>query len=144
MWVGTVGVKGQTKGTLFRAVQIGVFSHIPICFSKTFPGTSLAGLLWRFVGWYCGWTKSCTTLTVLDTLFVGIYRGIESFQGFLGGAKWISSIHSMVGKPNFSEVSAWMSLQSKNASSATPGAPWKPRACSKESASTPKPPAAAA
>ena len=26
--------------------------------------------------------------------FVGIYRGIESFQGFLGGAKWISSIHS--------------------------------------------------
>ena len=26
-------------------------------------------------------------------LFVGSYRGIESFQGFLGGAKRISSIH---------------------------------------------------
>ena len=25
---------------------------------------------------------------------LGIYKGIESFQGFLGGAKWISSIHS--------------------------------------------------
>ena len=27
-------------------------------------------------------------------LFVGIYMGIDSFQGFLGGAKWISSIHN--------------------------------------------------
>ena len=32
----------------------------------------------------------------LKPFFVGIYREIESFQGFLGGAKWIS-IHSMVG-----------------------------------------------
>ena len=27
-------------------------------------------------------------------MFVGIYRGIDSFQSFSGGAKWISSIHS--------------------------------------------------
>ena len=27
--------------------------------------------------------------------FVGIYRGIDSFQGFLVGAKWISSTHSI-------------------------------------------------
>ena len=25
---------------------------------------------------------------------VGVYRGIASFQGFLGGARWIASIHS--------------------------------------------------
>ena len=29
-----------------------------------------------------------------NSLFVGIYRGIIRNQGFLGGAKWISSIHS--------------------------------------------------
>ena len=28
-------------------------------------------------------------------MLVGIYRVIESFQDFLGGAKWISSVHSM-------------------------------------------------
>ena len=27
-------------------------------------------------------------------LFIGIYRGLNTFQGFLGGVKWISSIHS--------------------------------------------------
>ena len=30
----------------------------------------------------------------LKPLLVGIYRGIGSFQGVLGGAKWILSIHS--------------------------------------------------
>ena len=29
----------------------------------------------------------------LKPLLVGICRGIESFQGLLGGAKWISSVH---------------------------------------------------
>ena len=35
--------------------------------------------------------------TMPETItFVGIYAGsIESFQAFLGGAKWISSIHCM-------------------------------------------------
>ena len=34
--------------------------------------------------------------TMVETIkFVGIYRAIESFLGFLGGAKWISSTHSM-------------------------------------------------
>ena len=28
-------------------------------------------------------------------MFVGIYRGIGSFPGFSGGAKWISSIHNI-------------------------------------------------
>ena len=40
---------------------------------------------------YCGWMKSCTKLKLwLKPWFVGIYRGIESFQGFFGGAKWTS------------------------------------------------------
>ena len=34
-------------------------------------------------------------------LFVGIYRGIESFYGFSGDAKWISSIHSIVTRQGF-------------------------------------------
>ena len=37
----------------------------------------------------------------LKPLFVGIYRGIESFQGFSGGAKWISSIHSRINQRRF-------------------------------------------
>ena len=41
--------------------------------------------------------KSCTTLKPwLKPLFAGIYRGIESFQESLRGAKWISSIHSIL------------------------------------------------
>ena len=43
-----------------------------------------------------GHIPSCATLKPWDTItFVGIYTGIESFQGFLGGAKWISSIRSI-------------------------------------------------
>ena len=40
---------------------------------------------------YCGWTKSCTTLKPwLKPLVIGIYKGLEPFPGFLGGANWIS------------------------------------------------------
>ena len=41
---------------------------------------------------YCGWTKSYTKIETMELkpLFVGIYKGIESFQGLLGGATWIS------------------------------------------------------
>ena len=35
-----------------------------------------------------------TSETMVETIVtVGTCRGIESFQGFLGGAKWISPIH---------------------------------------------------
>ena len=40
---------------------------------------------------YCGRTKSCTTVTPWTPLFVGIYRGIESFQGFPGGTGFCPS-----------------------------------------------------
>ena len=46
---------------------------------------------------YCGWLRNPCRATLnpwLKPLFVGIYRGIESFQDLFGGAKWISSIHS--------------------------------------------------
>ena len=40
---------------------------------------------------YCMWTQSCTTLEPwLKPLFFCIYRGIESFWGFFGGASWSS------------------------------------------------------
>ena len=32
----------------------------------------------------CGWTKSCNYGKLGKPLFVGMYRGIESFQGFSG------------------------------------------------------------
>ena len=38
----------------------------------------------------CGWTTSCTHLKQRKAIAVGIYRGIESFRVFLGGAKRIS------------------------------------------------------
>ena len=43
-----------------------------------------------------GWTKSIShhEMNRAKPLLVDIYRGIESFQGFLGGAKWNPSIHS--------------------------------------------------
>ena len=43
------------------------------------------------------WTESIWPHfeTMVETItFVGIYRGIIRNQGFLGGAKWISPIHS--------------------------------------------------
>ena len=43
----------------------------------------------------CGWTKPCTTLKPwLKPQRLLFFTGESSFQGFLGGAKWISSIHS--------------------------------------------------
>ena len=41
--------------------------------------------------------SNCSHLATVHwkPLFVGFYRGVVSFQGFLGGAKRISSIHSM-------------------------------------------------
>ena len=53
-------------------------------------------------GWlaFCGWAESLrTTLKPWESILgwyvlVFIYRGIDTFPAFLGGAKWISSIHS--------------------------------------------------
>ena len=47
---------------------------------------------------YCGWTKSCTTLKH-DTICLLVFTGELSLQGILGGAKCISSIHSMAACP---------------------------------------------
>ena len=44
---------------------------------------------------YCGWTKSCTTLNPWEAIICWYLRGESSFRGFLGGAKWTSSTHSM-------------------------------------------------
>ena len=53
---------------------------------------------WRVCSPYCGWRKSVrTTLKPwLKPLFVGIYRGIDSFRGFLGSAGFC--IPNSVGK----------------------------------------------
>ena len=46
---------------------------------------------------YCRWTKSISHHFEpwLKPVLVGIFAGGSSFRDFLGGAKWISSIHSM-------------------------------------------------
>ena len=51
-------------------------------------------------------------------MFVGIYKGIESFQGYLGGAKWISSIHGIA----FPGSSVW---EMPHGGQRTPAGPWK-------------------
>ena len=46
----------------------------------------------------CGWTTSCTTSKPwLKPCIVVIYREIESFHGFLGGAKWMSQPSALGG-----------------------------------------------
>ena len=66
---------------------------------------------------YCGWAKSVRTTKRNHgkRLFVGIYRGIISFQGFLGGAKWISSIHTTKAK-----LSGQQTTSSRTPDCATP------------------------
>ena len=43
---------------------------------------------------HCGWTKSCTTLKPGLNHGLLVFTGEASFQVYLSGAKWISSIHS--------------------------------------------------
>ena len=59
--------------------------------AATFCGTSQP---------FCGWTKSCTTLKPWETTVCWYLQGIRPFQGFLGGAKWIWSIHSTTPNPS--------------------------------------------
>ena len=40
----------------------------------------------------CGWTESCTTWNPCKTIVGWYYRGIESFQGCLGGARFRPSM----------------------------------------------------
>ena len=45
---------------------------------------------------YCGWTKSISHQFETNCNHcLLVFTGESSFQGFLGGAKWISSIHSI-------------------------------------------------
>ena len=44
---------------------------------------------------YCAWTKSCTKLKPWKTSSLLVFPWESSFQGFLGGAKRISSVHSL-------------------------------------------------
>ena len=38
---------------------------------------------------YCGWTTSCTTWKPRKTMFISMYKGTDSFQGFLGSlSEW--------------------------------------------------------
>ena len=69
----------------------------PWQFPKKCPLQRQVGHLWEMArAPYCGWTKSCTTWKPwLELVFTGIYRGIIKNQGFLGGAKWTLSIHSI-------------------------------------------------
>ena len=47
-------------------------------------------------GQYCGWTKCVrTTLKPRETIVCLVFTRESSIQGFLGGANWISSIHSI-------------------------------------------------
>ena len=52
---------------------------------------------YRAIATCCGWTLAISHHfeTVVESItFVGILQSKSSFQGFLGGPKWISSIHS--------------------------------------------------
>ena len=45
---------------------------------------------------YCGWTKPISHhFETTGNHCLLVFTGESSFQGFLGGAKWISSIHSL-------------------------------------------------
>ena len=47
-------------------------------------------------GPHCGWTNSCTTLETMANHCLLVFTLESSFQGFLGGAKWILSIHGII------------------------------------------------
>ena len=51
---------------------------------------------WGWMKPHCGWTTSTShDLETMGNHCSWVFTEEPSFQGFLGGAKWISSIHSM-------------------------------------------------